>query len=105
MESLKKKTRGSTFLPPNFPLSKISGNSEFCGIYYMPQFERKGFVGKAINISDRLKITFRKFLPNLKQKLKAEVVIFNGNGPELNFYALADGCAVRSIDLLNITPL
>lgn len=75
MESLKKNT-GHTFLPPNFSLTKYQAIPSSCGIYYMLNSKGKViYVGKAINIRDRFKNHFSgNFLPNLKQKLKAEVV-------------------------------
>lgn len=75
MESLKKNT-GHTFLPPNFSLAKFQAIPSSCGIYYMLNSKGKViYVGKAINIRDRFKNHFSgNFLPNLKQKLKAEVV-------------------------------
>jgi DNA polymerase-3 subunit epsilon len=75
MESLKKNT-GHTFLPPNFSLEKFQSIPSSCGIYYMLNSKGKViYIGKAINIRDRFKNHFSgNYLPNLKQKLKAEVV-------------------------------
>jgi len=75
MESLKKNT-GHTFLPPNFSLAQFQAIPSACGIYYMLNANRKViYVGKANNIRERFKNHFSgNFLPNLKQKLKGEVV-------------------------------
>ena len=75
MDSLKK-TLGQTFLPPNFSLVKFQAIPADCGIYYMLNSNRKViYVGKAINIRERFKNHFSgNYLPNLKQKLKNEVV-------------------------------
>lgn len=73
-QSLKKNT-GEAFLPPNFPHSKFNEVPTACGVYYMLNEHGKViYVGKAINIRERFKSHFSgQLLPNLKQKLKAEV--------------------------------
>lgn len=73
-QSLKKNT-GEAFLPPNFPHSKFREIPTECGVYYMLNEHGKViYVGKAINIRERFKNHFSgQLLPNLKQKLKAEV--------------------------------
>ncbi len=75
MQSLKKNT-GHSFLPPNFSFAKFQSIPASCGIYYMLNAKGKViYVGKAINIRERFKNHFSgNYLPNLKQKLKAEVV-------------------------------
>ena len=75
LSALKRNT-GEAFLPPNFSLSKFKEIPEACGVYYM--LNEKGkviYVGKAINIRERFKGHFSgKVFPNLKLKLKAEIV-------------------------------
>ena len=75
LQSLKKNS-GEAFLPPNFPKAKFYQIPEQCGIYYMLNDKGKViYVGKAINIRERFKNHFSgNVLPNLKEKLKSEVV-------------------------------
>jgi DNA polymerase-3 subunit epsilon len=85
-----KKNSGEGFLPPNFPSSKFKEIPDSCGVYYM--IDQKGkviYVGKAVNIKERFKNHFSgNVLPNLKQKLKSEVVDLKWELTGSEFFAL-----------------
>lgn len=97
-----KKNSGETFLPPNFPISKFRQIPESCGVYYM--INEKGkivYVGKAINIRERFKNHFSgQALPELKQKLKAEVVDLKWQLTGTEFLALL----VESLEIRRLWP-
>lgn len=97
-----KKNSGETFLPPNFPLAKFRQIPESCGIYYM--INEKGkiiYVGKAINIRERFKNHFSgQALPELKQKLKAEVVDLKWKLTGTDFLALL----IESLEIRRLWP-
>ena len=97
-----KKNSGESFLPPNFPISKFRQIPESCGVYYM--LNEKGkiiYVGKAINIRERFKNHFSgQALPELKQKLKAEVVDLKWQLTGTEFLALL----VESLEIRRLWP-
>lgn len=90
INQLMKKNSGEGFLPPNFLSSKFKEIPQACGVYYM--LNDKGtviYVGKAINIKERFKNHFSgNVLPNLKQKLKSEVVDLKWELTGSEFFAL-----------------
>ena len=97
-----KKNSGEAFLPPNFSSSRFKEIPESCGVYYM--LDEKGkviYVGKAINIKERFKNHFAGLaLPELKQKLKSEVVDLKWQETGTEFLALL----IESLEIKRLWP-
>lgn len=97
-----KKSTGQSYMPPNFPISKFREIPESCGVYYMIDVKGKIiYVGKAINIRERFKSHFSgNVLPNLKQKLKSEVVDLKWKLTGSEFFALL----LESLEIKRLWP-
>lgn len=97
-----KKNSGEAFLPPNFSLKRFLEIPESCGVYYM--IDEKGkviYVGKANNIKERFKNHFSGLaLPELKQKLKTEVVDLKWQETGTEFLALL----IESLEIKRLWP-
>lgn len=97
-----KKNSGEAFLPPNFSGTRFREIPESCGVYYM--LDEKGkviYVGKAINIKERFKNHFSGLaLPELKQKLKTEVVDLKWQETGTEFLALL----IESLEIKRLWP-
>jgi DNA polymerase-3 subunit epsilon len=97
-----KKNSGEAFLPPNFSGTRFREIPESCGVYYM--LDEKGkviYVGKAINIKERFKNHFSGLaLPELKQKLKSEVVDLKWQETGTEFLALL----IESLEIKRLWP-
>lgn len=102
VEEAMKKNMGQSYLPPNFPLSKFKDIPQSCGVYYMLDVNgRVLYVGKAINIRERFKSHFTgDVLPNLKQKLKSEVVDLKWELTGSEFFALL----LESLEIKRLWP-
>jgi DNA polymerase-3 subunit epsilon len=102
VSSLLKKNSGEAFLPPNFSGTRFREIPESCGVYYM--LDEKGkviYVGKAINIKERFKNHFSGLaLPELKQKLKSEVVDLKWQETGTEFLALL----IESLEIKRLWP-
>lgn len=99
---LLKKNAGESFLPPNFLSTRFREIPESCGVYYMVNEKRKIiYVGKAINIKERFKNHFSGLvLPELKQKLKTEVVDLKWQETGTEFLALL----IESLEIKRLWP-
>jgi DNA polymerase-3 subunit epsilon len=97
-----KKNSGEAFLPPHFSGTRFREIPESCGVYYM--LDEKGkviYVGKAINIKERFKNHFSGLaLPELKQKLKTEVVDLKWQETGTEFLALL----LESLEIKRLWP-
>ena len=97
-----KKNSGEAFLPPHFSGTRFREIPESCGVYYM--LDEKGkviYVGKAINIKERFKNHFSGLaLPELKQKLKSEVVDLKWQETGTEFLALL----LESLEIKRLWP-